>query len=220
MPKKRISLIKSEHELLVPFIKEPWKKYTFREIKSITGKTSDSYVYDGLKRYVKDNILLEEKAGNIILYSLNLSLIKTQIYAGLICEYIAWNKKHIPYDVIEKIIKKIPTTYFTFIVTGSYANNTQNEKSDIDIVIIVDDSQDTKYLLAQIKYSCELSIPKGHPYIFKKSEFLEMLLNNQANYGKEIVKKNMLFYGANTYYAILQEAILNGFNDKKLSGKI
>ncbi len=48
-------------------------------------------------------------------------------------------------------------------MTGSYAKNKQKEISDVDIVILVDDKQDTKYILAQIHYACELSIPPVHP---------------------------------------------------------
>lgn len=210
-------MLKKEHELLVPFVREPWKKRTFREIKRLCKKTSESYVYDSLKRYVKDAILTEEKAGNVILYSLNISNPKAQAYAGFVAEHIAWNTKHLPFDLIKKVIEKIPTPYFTFIITGSYARNRQKQTSDADIVIIADDKAETKHIRAQINYTCELSIPPGHPHVFKRSEFLEMLLNNEANYGKEVSMNNLILYGAAEYYNIIREAIKNGFDDKKLS---
>src|SRR3989338_4852871 len=210
-------MLKKEYELLIPFVKGPWKKYTFREVKKLCKKTSESYVYNSIKKYVKERILSEEKAGNVILYSLGLSETKTQVYLGFISEYISWKSAHLPFSTIKKLIEKIPTPYFTFIITGSYAQNRQKETSDIDVVIIVDDKQDIKHIKAQINYACELSIPAAHPYIFKKAEFLEMLLNNDANYGKEIAKKDMIFYGGSGYFQIIQEAIKNGFNDKKLS---
>ncbi|MBI2576151.1 nucleotidyltransferase domain-containing protein [Candidatus Woesearchaeota archaeon] len=213
-------MLKKVYELLIPFIKEPWKKRTFREVKKLCRKTSESYVYNSLKKYVQEGILAEEKAGNVILYSLVLSETKAQAYAGFIAEYIAWHAKHLPFEVIRKVIAKIPTPYFSFIITGSYAKNKQKEESDIDIVVVVDDRQDTKHIRAQINYACELSIPKGHPYVFTKSEFLEMLLNNEANYGKEIAMNNLLLHGASEYYSIMDEAVKNGFDYKKLSGKV
>ena len=210
-------MLKKEYELLVPFAKEPWKKYTFGEIKRICKKTSESYVYNAMKRYVKEGILSEERAGNVILYSLNLSGAKTQAYAGFVSEHVGWTAKRLPFDVITRVMRKIPTPYFTFIVTGSYARNRQKETSDIDIVVIIDDKQDARQVRAEINYECELSIPQGHPYVFKKSEFLGMLLNNEANYGKEIAKNNLILYGGAEYYQIMREAIKNGFNDKSLS---
>lgn len=210
-------MLKKEYELFAPFVKEPWKKRTFKEIKKLCNKTSESYVYQVLKKYVKEALLSEEKAGNVTLYSLNLINTKTQVYAGFIAEYIAWNTKHIPFDVINKVIVKLPTPYYTFIVTGSYARNKQKNTSDIDIVVIIDDNEETKRISAEINFTCELSIPKGHPYVFKKSEFLEMLINDEANYGKEIAMNNLIICGGSEYYHIMQEAIKNGFNDKKLS---
>ncbi len=209
-------MLKKEYELLMPFIKEPWKRFTFNQIKKLSGKRSKSYVYDGLKRYVKDEILQEEKAGNVILYCLNISEPKTQAYMGFIAEYVAWHKKYLPFTLLRKVSTKIPTPFHIFIITGSYVRNEQKKGSDVDIVIVCDDKQDTKYILAQIHQTCELSIPPGHPYVFKKSEFMEMLLNKEANYGKEISKNNLLLFGGQEYYRMMNEAIENGFNDKKL----
>jgi len=210
-------MLKKEYEILLQFIKEPWKRLTFKEVKILSKKKSESYVYNSLKKFVKENILKEEKAGNVILYYLDLDSLKTQIYTGFISEKTAWSQRHIPYKDLQKIAKEIPTEFYIFIVTGSYARNKQKENSDLDIVIIVDDSVEPKKIYAQIKLACELNIPEIHPYVFKRSEFIQMLLNNEANYGKEIVKNNFIFYGGEVYYRLLNEAIENGFNSKKLS---
>lgn len=205
-------MLKKEYQLLTPFVREPWKKYTFSEIKKLCKKTSESYVYNILKKNVKESILSEERAGNVILYSLDLASVKTQVYCGFIAEYIGWNSKNLPFDMLKQVVDKITTPFFIFIITGSYAKGRQKETSDIDIVIIVDDKTDTKEITAQIHYTCELSIPRGHHYIFKKSEYLEMLRNDEANYGKEIVMNNLILYGGLEYYKIIGEAIKNGFN--------
>ncbi len=210
-------MLKKEYEVLLQFIKEPWRKLTFKDVKRLSGKKSESYVYNVLKRYVKQGILQEERAGNIVLYSLNLKSLKTQAYAGIISEYASWNKKHIPYRNLEKLASKMPTTFYTFIVTGSYAKGTQKEDSDIDVVIIIDDAAKPKRVYAELRMECELSIPQVHLYVFKESEFLAMLLNKEANYGKEIAKNSLFFFGAEYYYRIMGEAIGNGFGDKSLS---
>ena len=73
-----------EQKILIPFIKEPWKKATFKEIKKISKKKSDSYVFSTLKKFVKNEFLKEEKVGNVVLYSLNINSLKTQIYSGFL----------------------------------------------------------------------------------------------------------------------------------------
>ncbi len=210
-------MLKKEYELLIPFIRKPWAKFTFKGIKKSANKTSESYVYNGLKRFVKQGILKEEKAGNVILYSLFLRQIKTQAYVGFVAEHLAWSKKHIPFDDIEKIAENIPTAFYILIITGSYAKNKQTPKSDIDMVVIVDDAVETKRVYAELSHDCEMNIPPVHLYVFKKEEFIQMLLNKEANYGKAIALDNLILYGGAEYFKIMDEAIQHGFNDKNLS---
>ncbi len=209
-------MLKKEYEVLLQFVKEPWKKFTFKEVKTRTGKKSESYVYNSLKSFVKAGILKEEKAGNVVLYYPDIKSLKTQSYAGFISEYVAWSRKHIPYNDLQKIAWKMPTEFYIFIVTGSYAKNKQKETSDIDVAIIVGDSEEPKKVYAELKLACELNIPQIHLYVFKKSEFLQMLLNDEANYGKEIAKNNLILYGGEEYYRVMHEAVENGFDGKKL----
>ncbi len=210
-------MLKKEYQLLVPLITKPWKKFTFKDIQMLCKKTSKSYVFTILKKMVQEKIILEEKVGNLLLYRLNHSHLKAQVYAGVIAEHIAWNKTNLPYPILQKAADKIPTPFYVMIVTGSYAKNAQKETSDIDVVLIIDDSQETKRVYAQLRSICELSIPEIHLYVFKRSEFLEMLLNKEANYGKEIAQNNLLLHGAETYYQMMNEAMEHGFNGQGLS---
>ncbi len=205
-------MLKKEYEILIPFIKEPWRRFTFKDIKNLSRKSSESYVYNSLKRFVKSSILKEEKAGNVVLYSLALENIKTQAYLGIISEYTAWNQTHIPYKEINGLAEKIPAHFYALIITGSYAKMAQRKDSDIDVVILIENSIESKKVYAELSHYCEMSIPKMHLYVFRKSEFLEMLLSNEANYGKDIVRNNLLLFGAEHYYKIFGEAIKNGFN--------
>lgn len=204
-------MLKKEHQILEEFVEKPWKKLTFKEVKKLSEKKSESYVYASLKKFVKLGILKEERVGNVVLYSLNFSTHKTLAYTGFVLEYLSWNKKQIPYKDLEKIASKIPTKFFIFIITGSYANNTQKKDSDIDVVIICDDTFEPKKIYAELKLDCELNIPPIHLYVFKNTEFLKMLLNKEANYGKEIANKNLILFGGEGYYNLIFEAIKNGF---------
>ena len=212
-------MLKKEYEILMQFVKEPWRKLTFKEIKKLSGKKSESYVYNSLKKFVKSKILKEEKAGNVILYSLVLENLKTQSYLGIISEYVAWIQPNIPYKEINGLAEKMPLHFYALIITGSYAKRAQKKASDIDIVILIENSIEPKRVYAELSHYCEMSIPKIHLYVFRKSEFLEMLLSKEANYGKEIVKNNILLFGAECYYKIIGEAVENGFNGRNILGK-
>jgi len=205
-------MLKKEYEIMAVFAKTPWKKFTFRDIMKLTGKKSESYVYGSLKKFTKAGLLKKEKTGNVVLYALNLASLKARAYAGFVSEHVAWSQKHIPYRDIEKVSKGIPTEFYILIITGSYARRTQRPDSDMDMVIICDDSLKPKRIQAEISQDCNLNIPPIHLYVFRKKEFLEMLTNREVNYGKEIANNNLILSGGEEYYDIINEAVQNGFN--------
>jgi predicted nucleotidyltransferase len=207
-----MALLKKNHELLTQFIINPWKKQSFREIKESSGKKSKGYVYNVIKEFEKEGILSSEKVGNNILYRLNLDSEKALVYAGFLSEYLGWTKKHLPYEDIEGLLKKVPTDYFTLLVTGSYAKGTQKKESDIDLVIICDDSKDPKKVYAELRHDAEMNIPPIHLYVFTEKDFLSMLLDKKPNYGKEIVRNNLILSEGRAYYKIVSKAIKNGFS--------
>ncbi|MFH1132900.1 MAG: nucleotidyltransferase domain-containing protein [Nanoarchaeota archaeon] len=202
-------MLKKEADILSPFAEKPWAKATFKEVMNSTKKTSESYVFGSLKRLVKEGILKEERVGKAILYSLNLEHGPARAYAGMVKEHIAWHAKQLPLEDLNELAGKIQTSLFVFLVTGSYARNTQREDSDIDIVVI---AEDTKRVYAQLRFPSEMHIPPFHPYAFTPKEFLLMLADDKENYGKEFARNNLIIYGADAYYRMLWEAIRHGFN--------
>ena len=102
------------------------------------------------------------------------------------------------------------------LITGSYAKGTQTEKSDIDVVIIIEDQCDPRRVKANLNLHCELSIPYIHLYVFRNSEFISMLKDREANYGKEIVKNCLILTQGQTYLKLIDEAMKNGFDYKHL----
>jgi len=210
-------MIKKKFELLYLFAKEPWKKYTYSEFQKISKIKSKSYLEKFFKKFLKEEILMQDKIGNSSVYYLNLSSLKTRIFAGFILEYFGWNQKNIPYKRLEEIFNKIPYKNYIFLITGSYVTRKETKKSDIDIIILVDDFFDSKKVYAELRLKCETMIPRGHLYVFKNSEFIQMLMNEEANYGKEIVKNNLIICQGQNYLNLIKEVIKNGFNDKNLS---
>lgn len=210
------SILKKQHRLLECFVKEPWKKFTMKDVRELSGIASQGYLFDSLKDFTGQGILKEEKVGRASLFLLDIDSSMAQSVAGFVAESMARRMRKIPFSEIEKFSGLIGTDFFVLIVAGSYANGTQKETSDLDIVAIVDDSAETKKIYSRTRLACELSIPQIHLYVFRKSEFLEMLLDEEPNYGKEIARKNLILFGGSNYYRMMKEAISNGFNDKKL----
>ena len=53
---QKSGLIKQELLLLRPFLKEPVREFTLREIKEISKNTSHHYVFEALKKFTSLNL--------------------------------------------------------------------------------------------------------------------------------------------------------------------
>jgi predicted nucleotidyltransferase len=202
-------LIKNELSLLLPFVKEPWREFTLTEIKKITKKTSHHYVFEALKKFSKSGILLEKRKGNTNIYAINPD--NHDVHYLVLAESIRKEqRKDIPYKNIKQVTDKIKSPYYTFIIGGSYAIGKQKPTSDLDVGIIIPDSEDKKPFEIALKEG-RLMIPEIHGFVFTKEEFYLMLVNDEFNFGKELARKHILFYGGEQYYKILFEAMKHGF---------
>jgi len=207
-------MLTKQNTILEYFAREPWKNYTFTELMKVSKNNSKSYLSSTLNNFVKDNIVKKEMIGRLPIYSLNIASTKARLFAGFVLEYNAWKKKNIPYKDMEKLINKLSIKNYVFIITGSYATNNQSDNSDIDVVIIIGDTAEPKRVYQELSFTCEMNIPSIHLYVFRNKEFIEMLLNKEANYGKEIVNKNIILAGGQIYIQLINEAMQHGFTNK------
>lgn len=202
-------LLKQEVLLLYPFVKEPWKEFTLTEIKTITRNKSHHYVFEALKRFTKLNIITEKRKGNTNVYAINPE--NQNLHYLVITESLLKEKRtDVPYKNIQQVTSKIKNPFYTLIIGGSYAEGKQKPASDLDIAIIISDSENKKLYQIALREG-ELMIPEIHGYVFTREEFFQMLFNTEFNYGKELARKHILYYGAEQYYKILFEAMKNGF---------
>jgi len=199
--------LKKEIALLLPFIKEPWKDFTLTEIKSITKKKSHHYVYNALEKF--SAIIKKEMKGNTNTYRIYENTKELDLFT--LAELSVKEKsKHLPLKVIHQIQDKIKDSYYTLLVTGSYARSKQNKTSDLDIVLIIPNQSSKKPYEIALRAG-ELTIPEVHSFVFTEEEFYLMLANKEFNYGKEFAKNHIMIYGIDAYYRILLKGLQNGF---------
>lgn len=202
--------VKKELSLLRSFIKEPWREFTITEIKKIAKKKSHHYVFEALKKFCFLEVLKEKKAGNTNTYSVDYESEKSIQLISFV-EYIMRDERtEIPYVNLAKIAKNIKSPFYSFLITGSYAEKKQKPNSDIDIVIIIPNSESKKDFQTALREG-ELMHPEIHGFVFTQDDFYQMLTNSEFNYGKEAARKHIIFYGAEQYYKILFEAMKHGF---------
>ncbi len=194
--------------LLKAFIKEPWRQFTTAEIKDISKNKSQNYVFGSLKKFVRACILKEERRGNVNVYSAESE--NCIAYFAFAENLIKEERADIPLKNLKQITENIKSPYYSLLIGGSYAEGTQKQSSDIDIAIIIPDCEEKKGFEAALRRG-GLILPEIHGLVFKQTEFYDMLVNKEYNYGKEIAKKHVIICGAESYYKILFEAIRYGF---------
>ena len=203
-------LTRKEYILLKPLVKAPWEKFTLAEIKKAANKKSHHYVFEALKKFTALGIIREIKKGNTNIYSLNPENEGSAEHLAFVELLIKEETKDIPYNNLAKITGIIKSPFYILVVTGSYAEQKQKLTSDIDIAVIIPDSEPKHTYETAIKQG-ELMVPEVHGFVFTEKEFIMMLENNEFNYGKEITKKHVIITGGEAYYKILFKAVKHGY---------
>ena len=197
-----------ELEIVGVFRRNLFSSYTINELMKKLKTGSYSWTFNAVKKLHRQGIILFERKGHSTLCRIDLKSHLAVTYLSLLDELEALSK-NIPN--IEEIREVIPTDHYILLVAGSYAEGKQGAKSDLDVVVIVDDSADSRKILNAVSNKGDLLIPAVHAYVFRREEFLNMLLAKEENYGKLVFRKRLVFFGAENYYLIVREAIRNGF---------
>lgn len=101
-------------------------------------------------------------------------------------------------QIYKEIMSKINTSFFVFLLFGSYAKGKHTKTSDIDLLFISNEKN------SESKISEVLSLLplKTHALVFTEEEFIRMKDAKKQNVVHEIIEKNIIFYGIETYYRL------------------
>ncbi len=201
-----VKIKKSQKEEIKLSPKERVVKYLIENKKPQSIMTvSGAIVLDYKNTYnivneLQPEIISKEKIGNTNLIKLNL-VPNQQIYSVENKRTEQFLSKHPTLKVVKKYIEELDYPFFIALIFGSYVKNTKTENSDIDICIISDNKDKTNELQEKLNLlSLKLEIHE-----FTTKEFISMLEKNKNNLGHEIVKSNIILYGAENYYNLISK---------------
>ena len=186
--------------------------FTLKKIMKKLNKKSYNWTYKATEKLSK-GILISERVGRTTVIKLNIMSNKTLMHLLYLDKKEAYAKNVPLVDEIIASCSKL-TPFFTLLVTGSYATGTPRKTSDIDIVIITEDNNTKTGIKPYIREATKLSGIAVDDQVFTKEEFYRMLVSDNENFGKEVFRKHLLFYGNEAYYQIVREAIQNGLPNK------
>lgn len=203
-------LTKKQIDLLSPFQKNIFKEYGFREIARLANEKSNNGLQIAIKQFIAEKIVEERKVGTSKLYKISTENELIYCYLELI------KYKGFSYPVrqsIETLKKEIEkyTLFYSLSVFGSYASGEQTKKSDLDIAVFIPDKSYEKNIKIATNMAQTRALLPVHIQIITYNEFFEMLVNKEANVGKEIANKHRAMHNINIFYKIILRAIENGF---------
>ena len=103
---------------------------------------------------------------------------------------------------LSSYFRDIKEPFFILLLFGSYASGKARKGSDIDLMLITD----SEAAANRAKKIVSL-IPLGiHLVDFKSKEFTSMLKTTEFNVGKEAVNNNIILFGIEDYYRLIQNA--------------
>lgn len=99
--------------------------------------------------------------------------------------------------------RNMKSKFYILLIFGSYAKGTSTKGSDIDMVFIVPDAsaEQQEREIQRIAAMLPLDI---HLNIFSESEFRAMKDSKKDTAGSEAIKSNIIAYGIEEYYRLLQ----------------
>ncbi len=195
---KNIIKFKPKERLLKDLIenKEP------RPILSVSGSAVLDYknTYNLVNDLQASGAIVREAVGNTRLIGINL-LPNQEILSVENKRAEEFLEKNPKLKLIRQDIIDIDYPFMIVLVFGSYVKGTKTKSSDIDLCIISDNREKTKQLLDKLSLlSMKLEIQD-----FTTSEFISMIEKRQRNLGHEIVKSNIILYGAESYYNLISK---------------
>jgi len=158
-------------------------------------------VYLEVQNLIKNNIIDAKSIGHTTLCSLMLKEFNSDIFMAESTrrEELFKNKN---LNVLCSYFQEIKEPFFILLLFGSYASGKARKNSDIDIMLIVDNEK----LTSQIKNKAKLIPLNIHLVAFTSEEFLSQLRTTEFNVGKEAFNNNIILFGIEDYYRLVQNA--------------
>ena len=186
-----------KQQILRFLIENKEKEFSINEVaKSL--KIDYKLVYTNIKKLREDKIIKVEDLGNTKRCSFSKSfnndvfLVENERKKDLL--------KNKDFLVLTNRLEKI-NKQFILLLFGSYAKGTETRHSDIDLLLISD-----KDSAKMIENELELIPLKIHLTAISYEGFIEMLKSKEQTVVAETIKNNLILFGIEDYYRLLQNA--------------
>lgn len=188
--------MKTENKIIRLFTGEKCPK----TIMELSKKISSDYriTHTATQRLLNKKILLSRKVGKSTLCELNPDYYGTEIYEAENERRQRIFKNNNIRQLYKEINEKIKSSFFIFLLFGSYAKGKPTKSSDIDIIFISNE----KGFEEKISSIFSLLPIKTHVLVFTEEDFIRMKDSKKSNVVKEAVDNNIILFGIENYYRL------------------
>ena len=196
-----MELTRTETKVLELFTSRILDRFTIREVARLIKKDL-KIVHTSIKSLIEKGFLIKEEPNGLRLNYKNniqsLSYIESIRKEG-------FEKKHpLIIRYADDIIIKSRSKFFSLIVFGSYAAGKETKRSDIDLLVIIPEYDES--FERQLNSIISVSDKKFHANIISQESFREMISKrDQTNIVNETLNNHIILYGSEVYYSLLGE---------------
>jgi len=193
-----VKIHNTKKEIIQLLLSHKNREFTIRNIAqniSIDYKT----VHGVMQELIRNNLVHAKKIGQTVLCSINPNEFNEDIFIAELSrrENLLKNKD---LSSLYSYFKDIKEPFFILLLFGSYASGKNRKGSDIDLMLITN-NENTK---EKIKSKIALIPWEIHLTQFNSEEFIAMLKTTEFNVGKEAFYNNIILYGIEDYYRMIQ----------------
>ncbi len=184
-------------------------EYSINEIARKLGRKGYSFIYDKVMSMVKAGVLKKRVVGTSALCSLNLSEYSTML---LLCQLEAgkakelYSKSKALKGILDKLVEesKQTNTVHCMVIFGSYAKGTAKKKSDVDLLVVVEDRR--KETVSRVANTLSMAhAVELNAVVLDKKLFRSMLTSKDVNVGKETLRYHVVVYGCERFFEYVRE---------------
>ena len=185
-------MVELKYKILSLLIEHKFEEFSIREI-SQKLKVDYKNTYQAVQK-IQNSISISKKSKSSFL-----SFKPTLTLDLFITEYQRRAFLESKLSLLLKDIRSVENPFFIPIIFGSYAKQTQNKHSDIDLCIIYDTEAGIKPLLQKLAIH-----PKVEIHTFSYEEFISMIKVTDFSVGREIILHGIVLKNIESYYEVLK----------------
>lgn len=188
--------MKNNLKVLKLFVDSKDKTFTIKKAAE-SLKINYKIVYEEIMKLEKENLIKIVKHGNSKVCAFNYKYHSKIVEIEEIRKQKLFKNKDI--KLIYKRIKEVKNPFYCLVLFGSHVNKTNQKGSDIDLCLITDDHKINK----EVQSILSITPITVHLQEFISEHFLAMLKSKEFNVGNEIVKNNIILYGIEAFYKMV-----------------